>query len=471
MSVLDLVPSIVIPTITGYIIVSWLLRNDPASSRGERVALGWGVGSGLTIYLMLLMGLAKIPFSARTVTLLLLAVMLLFCLLLLRDRINPFSAPMGLGAFLPQEFFSPRGWRLTVTVLLALWLIIKLAFVFYESTTRPIFSWDAWNHWSAAGKIFFYEKGLLLDPDSEFYFGRGYRFMGHPLLNPLLQTWTSLWLGEFHEVYAKAWSAFYFFSILGVFYYAVKREAGVFYAVLGVFFLSSIPLLTYHGTVAYSDLPLAYYGLAGGTLFWKYMRRGGESMLALSGVFVAMATLTKNEGIFFFIAIVFALAIFLVLESRPIITGLMAFLAPAAILMAPWFVFKATQGLGFGHGGAGSEVTLFVDPNYPEKSGIHWQVLPVIAKDFFTRANYNLIFPFWVLLTIWRIRDILRSDIRYLYLVIFGVMSMFLFVYLFIEFAAVVEATGLQRNTMTYLPLLLFTIMMLALRPNRNSGT
>lgn len=457
MSALSTAIALLLPTGCGYLVVGYFLRDDPRSGMLEKLALGYGAGAGIVTFVMFLAGVAGVPFGAPVITAGAGAVAGFFYYLTRRDGKSPFRASRPAGPGL-------AGWRLYLAIIMGVWVAAKLAFVFYEGTARPIFSWDAWNHWSTAGKVFFYDRGLLLDRTSEFYFGAGYRFLGHPLLNPLLQTWTALWLGEFHEVYAKSWAIFYFFGLLGTFYFAAAREAGRLGALAGVFFLAGVPLLTYHGTTAYSDLPLAYYGLAGTAAFWGYLRGGNRDLLALAGLFVSMGALTKNEGLFFFIAIGAALAVHLASEKKPVVAGLAAFLIPCVILMGPWMAFKAVNGLGFGHSGGEAGIALLSDPKYPEAHGVHWQVLPVIARDFFLRANYNLIFPFWIALTLWRRKDVLGSPVRYLYVIVLSVISMFLVVYLLVEFSAVTEATGLQRNTMTYLPVLFFTVLVLLAR-------
>lgn len=463
-----LIISLAIPVASGFFIAGWFLGRDSGVGVIERLAAGTGVGLGLTANVLFLEGVAGVPFGASAAAAPVVLVAAAFYLLCRREGSTPFrTAGGGVGE-------GMGGWRLYAFLILGAWLVAKTAFVFHEGFMRPVFSWDAWNNWSSGAKLFFHSRGLLLDPESGFFFGSGYRFIGHPLTNTLLQVWTALWLGEFHEVFVKGWAALFFVSLLGVFYGAARREARGLAPVVGVSLLATVPLVTYHGTVAYSDLPLAFFALAATSMFWRFMKTGDLRVLALSGVFVSFAALTKNEGLFFILAIGFALVLYLVLERRPLLPALAAFAAPCVVLIGPWFAFKAINGLGFGHSGETAEVKLFHDPNYPEAPReIHWVVLPVIIKDFFLRANYSLIFPFWVLITVFSARDVLTTRVRYMYVVAGSVISMFLAVYLLVEYAAVIESTGLQRNTMTYLPIVAFTCYVLAVRRflGKNEGS
>lgn len=452
--------SILIPIIAGFLLLRLSFEYD-----GE-YAFEWffyaiGLGYGLLSYAMFLLGLIGARYSPLTITVVFAVVVCIALVLLFRFR--------GVTPPKPGRSISEKlsGWRLYLALFIAAWVLVRVGFVFCESFSRPIFTWDAVSNWSAGAKLFYYDRGLVLNPGDENFFGMGYRvFLGHPLHTILLQVWTALWVGRFSEVYVKAWSFFYYIGVLGVFYYAVKREAGTFYAFLALFFLSSVPLLTYHGMVSYSDLPLSFYALASTVCFFRYTRTGNMRLLSLSSIFLAMGCFTKNEGLFFFIAVGFALLLFLLLEKKPLRRSLIHFLLPFALVIGPWFVFKYAYGFGFGHSDAGSGFNWLSDPTYGATAGrgVHWEIFGVFFKRFFMEANFNLIFPFWLFVTVFYIRKVFKTDVRYLYTITLSVIAMFLFVYLTLEVTAVTENTGVNRNALTYIPLIFFTTAVLCVR-------
>ncbi|MBI5893616.1 MAG: glycosyltransferase family 39 protein, partial [Deltaproteobacteria bacterium] len=299
MSELRLLFALFLPTLVGFLFASWLLKNDEEMTIFDRIFFGYGLGLGFISYSMFILGISGIKYTLLNVifsqVLFIVGISALFVY-----SGTPFSNIFGYKTKLKTLTNGMNKWKYFGIGLIALWILFKVSFVLYEGLNRPIYSWDVWANWAAGAKFIFYEKGLNLDLDSEFFFGKWYRaFLGHPLHNPLLQVWVSLCLGEFHEIYAKAWTPFYFISLLGIFFFAVKRDTSLWTALIATLLLSSAPLLTYHATDAYSDLPMGYYALAGVITLWRYIKTGNRNLLFLSGVFIGIGVFTKNEGVFF----------------------------------------------------------------------------------------------------------------------------------------------------------------------------
>jgi hypothetical protein len=461
MNFIAIIFSFLIPTLSGFLFVSWLLGEKSETSLIERIILGFGIGMGLVTYEIFLMGVVGIPFSLSIIA----AGQVIFSLLMI---FLIYYSGRQLGSLLSRApgsaFFDgaarPRGLYLFVSIFLLGWIAIKVVLVFHEGMTRPMFSWDTWANWAAGAKFFFYQKGLFLERGSEHFFGDGYRaFLGHPLHTTLLQVWTALWLGEFHEAYVKLWNSFYFLATLGLFFFFLKRESSWFYALLMTFFLSTIPLLTFHGTSGYAELPLAFYSLVAALLFFRYMKSADRGLLALSGVSLAMGIMTKNEGLFFVVAVGFTLFLFLIFTRRKFFANILWFVLPFVIFSAPWFIFKRVYGLGFGHSGDDSSVAWLADPNLEVEAGrsLYWEVFPALFESVFLSINFNLLFLFSILFTLLGLRTILISNLKYLYVIIIVVIAQFLFVYLAIEMAAVTEFTGVFRNMLTFISIIFFT--------------
>ncbi len=454
MDIIYLIISMTLPVAGGAFFVRWLLRSDTLMDRGEALFFGIGAGFGFTAFSMFILGLARVPFSRASEGLPILLLTVIFFVLSRRAGAKTNGLPNARGPGL-------RGWRLYFTIIMASWIALKVGFVSYEALTRPVYSYDIYTNWAVSGKFFYYRAGLLLDPLDEHFFGRGYRaFIGHPLHLPLLQTWIAIALGKFHEVYVKAPGALYFIGVLGVLYHAVKREAGAFYALITVFFLATVPIFTVHGQDSYADLPLCFFALAGTVTLWRFLRDDNLSYLLLSGIFFAMAIFVKNEGVFFALAGGSVLALYLFMRKRSFITPLTAFIIPMIILVGPWLLFKFHYGFGFGHSGPSSGFEWFssnpLDPSAP-RTGVHWEVLGIGLREIFLTANYNVIFPLWIVASLIAIISIAKTKLKYLYMITLLVASMFFFTYLTLEVTAVTQRTGIHRNTLTYLPLIYFT--------------
>jgi hypothetical protein len=222
-------------------------------------------------------------------------------------------------------------------------------------------------------------------------------------------------------------------------------------------------VFTVHGQDAYSDLPLSFFALSGTVALWRFLRDDNLSYLTLSGIFFGMAMFVKNEGLFFPLAGGFVLVVFLFARKKAFLRPLTAFILPMIILIGHWLAFKTHYGIGFGHSGPSSGFKWFSsDPLNPAAAagGVHWEVLPRGLKEILFSANLGLIFPLWIFAGIFGRRILLRTEIKYLYMIILIVFSMFTFIYLTLEVTAVMEETGIHRNILTYLPIMFFATVL-----------
>lgn len=464
--------ALIIPSATGTALVCWVLKGTD-SGAVDRLVFGYGAGLGLLVMEIFLIGLLRIPFSAVTITIGQVILFVIFLFLSKRARGERRTDGTLADRGSPPHSAPLTGLWTCLFAVMALWVAAKVGFVFYETFSRPLHSWDTWGNWSAGAKAFFYAKGLILEPTAEDFFAKGYRaFLGHPLHSPLVQVWISLWLGKFSEIYVKGWTFFYFLTMLGMVYSAVRRESDIFWAMAAVFFMASMPLLTYHGQDAYSDFPLSWHALAGALLFWRFTSTEQRRYLGLAGLFTGIGMTVKNEGLFFLIALSCAIFLYSFRSRKDLMANFIWFLVPVALMAGPWYLFKAAYGFGFGHSGEESGYRWLSDPKYGHDAPreVHWDVIPSVLREMFMRANFGLLFSFWAALSVLGHRHILGTTIRYLYVMVFLVMAMFLFLYLTLEHTTVIEVTGINRNMLTYVPIVFFTTAFVALKFRKGSG-
>jgi 4-amino-4-deoxy-L-arabinose transferase-like glycosyltransferase len=486
-----LLAAILIPTVNGFLVSAWFLKNDPQSSVMERVVLGFGLGLGFLTFEIFILGALEVSFSVRIISLI---QAVFFCSLILNYRfvgglnrafLFGSRSASGVGSFFVNPFKGGFSLKSLAVVIMLLWIGLKALFVLDECLARPIYSIDAWGHWASGAKFFFYERGFLLDPSKWNYFGRGYRVeLSYPLHLSLIELWAALWLGHFHEAYVKIWSALYFLALVIFFFTAAAREVGRFRSLIWVFFLVSAPLMVYHGIEGLSDLPLAFYTFTGVVFFWRYMKSRDMRLLALSGLLIGMAICTKYEALFFFAALLLALSVSMIVKREKVLVSVAAFLLPVLIIAGPWLFFKKISNLSTTHGVAESRIASFVKKKDVTKEQesignggvtreqgtlkrpaaaqrvaqpvIHWEIFDDIFIMLFTSANYNLIFSFWLLLSLLCYKKIWRTDLKYLYLVQITVFFLFILLYLVVAPEVVTEGFAIYRNVLSYLPLLYF---------------
>lgn len=451
-TIFNLITAIALPSISGFLLISILSRKLEISFL-EKCSVGYGLGMGIVAFLGFLLGIAGIAFTFISLAVTLsISILFLAILFLLIKKPDQFTCSRRRFTFNFSELFTLK----TFGVLLILfWILFKIFFVFFEGMNRPLVSSDALLNLSSGAKFFYFQKGFLLDPSSEHFFAQDYRlFTGHPLLTGFVQIWISNAIGVWSEIYVKAWSPFYFLAILAVLYSSVRQAIDCNVAFLAAFFLSAVPLLSYHGQDGYADLPLAFYALSGTVYLWRYLERNESHALIISGILMGMAAFTKNEGIFYCISAGFVLFAYNILQRRSPWTGAHLFAIPVFLYILPWYIFKMYYGIGFGHGEETSGVTW--------TQSLHFEVIGLYFNEIFLTANHGLIFSFLIVLGLLRYKDVVRSNIKYIYILIFSVMFMFLFVYITtLDFASVTDRTACNRNTMTFVPIAFFAVALL----------
>ncbi len=448
----------IITTLSGYLLASIFMREIEGVGPMERLFAGYGLGLGVLTFQMVIMGALGASFTLETVTSVNLLISAVTLYILSRGgslKLSLLGAPTTRYLY---KVVKPFGVRDVFLWALAAWIVFRCLFVFFDSISTPLYSVDAWSNWSAGAKLFFFEGGLL-GPADEHYLGEGYRrFLGHPLHTPLSQVWLALWLGEFHEVYVKLWNVFYYYSVLGIFYLAIRREAGAGYALIMTFFLSSAPLFTYHGADALAELPLSYYNLVSIVFLFIYMKSGNFKSLILSGLLMGMGLSTKNEAILFIGASLLSLLIFTISEKRPLLKSAAAYLIPLVTVSAPWLILKTINGIGVGHSGEKSGIEWFNAPFGPASvDDTYLELIGQILYQLFLSPNFSLLFPFWVVVTIIGAKLIIKTELKYLYVIVCSVISGYIFIYLTLEVTAVTDVSGIHRNILTYMPILFYT--------------
>ncbi len=154
--------------------------------------------------------------------------------------------------------------RVLFAVALAL-IVIRGAGLALEVAWRPVQPWDAWSHWGTKAKVWFEFRRMVpfVTPPEWLASGDLMVFTDqrptYPGTVPLLQVWTSLWLGTWNDAWMNApWPAL--FASLGFASYAQARRAGIDASVAMIFtwLLLSLPFLDLHVALAgMADLFLA----------------------------------------------------------------------------------------------------------------------------------------------------------------------------------------------------------------------
>ncbi len=446
--------AILLPTLTGFLFVSYFSRYEDKHNLFERLCFGFGMGTALLTFEMFIVGLLQIRFSLHLFSAVQILTMILFGSLLFKSKytfIELFEFRLSSEMGIP--FLNNSKAQLILFLLLTSWILLKFFLITRTSYILPVFAWDSLENWSSAAKFFFYEKGLALEHSEEHFFGTGYRtFLNYPLHVPLIQVWFSLCIGNIHEAYIKYWNVIYFISVVGLLFFALKREVSAIIAIFAAFFLSSVPLLTFHATQAYADLPLSYYALAVTVYFRKYMKSeqkdANYGILTVMGLFAAFCLWTKIEGVLFCLAFSTTLIFYLFLKrngTKELLNSICFYLLPISIISFSWFSFILLNSIS----GRGLEGFL--------TSGLHFEVFPIIWDQIMFSANFNIIFIFFFTMLFLSIKSVFNSDLKYLLIALLLIMLMYLFIYVTTDnYKWVMDLAAINRNILTLIPMLYY---------------
>lgn len=236
----------------------------------------------------------------------------------------------GVGAFV---FFAgvlaPRSWRMTALpsqpapvlnrqiagihrlvfgICLAL-LASRVLVLGLEIGTRPLFAWDALQHWTKQAKVFFDQGSTVPYVALNEWLamgGKGVYTNMHPdyaITTPLLQTWTNVALGSWHDsLMSFPWLLI--FVSLGLVFYAQARVAKIdsTTAIAATYMALSLPYLNVQVALpGYADLLVALSFLAAFAAFynWSCDRQSWQALLCILCALCGL--LVKNEGFYWFL--------------------------------------------------------------------------------------------------------------------------------------------------------------------------
>lgn len=262
----------------------WARCGTPRRSNATQWAAAYALGAVLTTCAMALAGLAGVPFrrpwlAAGAAVLIAVAV---------GFRRRSYDA-----ATETHPTVSPRLPAIARAGLASL-LAVKVGFVLVELLHRPITGWDSFAVWTLRAKVWAARGGLVLDRGDWFFYGGAAR-PDYPPHISLLQTWTGVWIGDWHDVLVNLPWGFYYLSLLAFCYCATAPRLGRDWALATTFALAGIPLVVVHAALGgYADLVLATHFLLAAALLWQPQ---SASDRRLGFLFALSLPLIKLEGI------------------------------------------------------------------------------------------------------------------------------------------------------------------------------
>lgn len=321
-----------------------------------------------------------------------------------------------------------------VLALVSIAVIFLLGFL--SAVTLPMFYWDSFAHWALRAKVSLEAGSFVID---------GVIQPQYPVLLHSLQMLFSP-LGFYDQVVNTATFLLSFTTFLSIFY-IVYRSRDLLSASLVLALLTGIPLVAIHLRQGMGDIHIVGYVLLSALLLDQALSSCNRSNLLLSAIFVAAASWTKYEGLYFGVLPWLMITVAHALRTRSIGDNIRYGIFPAIILTAPWPILTLVRGLNLSaHGGS---------------FALHPEAIPFLVQQLFALGTFGIhwwaIFIIGVLLFSVEWRNPLRFLLDHPS-ILWGILSfiLLLVVYLFTnEVRGLIHRDNFSRAM--FLPTLLFT--------------
>jgi|GEM_PF-5762595 len=201
---------------------------------------------------------------------------------------------------------------------------------------------DGWSNWAFKARVAFVEGGwarsYFMHPWPQFIHS------DYPLLIASVEAWAFAFLGRIDESAIKIIFPFFYLGLLVLFYVAAREVRSTRAALLFAVLLGTTPYLSSIAAPSgYADVALMLYVFGAVVFIRRWFLRGSSADLLVGAILAALGVWVKREGIVYWGVNLAAITLWLVLahsfSGRERVRWLLIFLLPAAVIIAPWFIF------------------------------------------------------------------------------------------------------------------------------------
>lgn len=461
MNLLWLPVGLILPTLSGWFLLRLLEGRHLVLLRTERLALGLLFGLTGTMFVTFLAHLAGLVLFTRWgfISVQVALTVLLTIARLLQWKLSPRPTPYALP---PTPSHRSPLWIKLALALVLLWTIAKIAFgSFILVTTPPIFD-DTLKNWNFRARVFYETHTLDVGAPAD---AETNTLSAYPPFVSLAKTELASFAGVWDEGLVNSIQVVWFLALLTLLFSALRRHLPSPWALLGVILLASLPLELFQGVNAYADVFLSCHLLATVVLvvhgFLETDRARRSAFMRLAALAIALLTITKNEALLLYLPLLLALLagglVFSVragrMSRREAFTALLWCALFALAITFPWILFKWVHGLAFGNAKS-------VSTDY----AIGWQpgVLRTLWINTFFEGNWNLLFPLFLLLLIFRWREAFRGSLAPFTFFVLATLSLQISLFLFTSLSVeALKQTGFGRGIIQIVPLIVLVTTVL----------
>jgi len=431
-----------LPTIIGIVLLSWLEKGRQRWGGGEKIALGFVLGSGILGFYMFYLAVLKIPFSFWTISPLFLVFFFGGLIIVKKQGFNKlihFSRPV---------IFDRKNMGGKVLVAgLAVLLFGKMLLIGFNVIFAPTYFDDSVANYNYKAKVFYYNRSVNFAEEHPDYLG-GYR-PAYPQGISLIKTWVTICLGHWEEYAVNLYTLFVFIALGVISYFNLVRIISRLLSFIFTYILLSIPLLTFHGGYAHIDIVVGLYFFSGIVYLIRWIREGDRHSLFLSAFLFGIGLSIKDEMLALFVCAplltLVTYQIFSRVKIKNILKTTFQYIGVALILNVPWFITKFVYQLQMG-------------PRPDQRAfEFHPEAFKILASYLFNTGNYNILWPVFfcsIILSCFLPR---KTELKYILISISGALFITLYLFIFTPFFEFLKiGTTINRALLIILPVIIF---------------
>ena len=430
MLTLKLTLSVLAIYLIGYALLKFVLP-DAKRHFAEKLALSFGLGGGAISLVSVLMFHARVALNLTNL-------LFIFCPLVIgflyMERKSLFRRNLSEPSIHTPLVFLPKDLSV-LEIFLIIIIVVSIGLVSFQALFKPMFTYDALSIWALKARIFFKEQTIFTD---DFYNSdRLHYHPRYPLLIPLVENWIYNCLGCVNDRLVKIIFPLFYFSLISVFYSTQRRLFSRRHSLIFTALLATIPAFVRSdkGGAAfsgYADVPLAFFYTTSVIHLFFWMKYRKREDIIISAIFSGLAMFTKDEGLGLFVITVFCLSIFVLFNSKKEIIkqnikSFSVYIIIPILIILPWLIISTGM------------PTFSEEENYPGRltmSAIigNFSRAPTISssfcKEFLDIKRWNILWILSGIAVIGSFRLILKSPIKYIFLILLLDFTMFVLVYI-----------------------------------------
>lgn len=182
--------------------------------------------------------------------------------------------------------------RLTLRIVCGILLSLQLFFSFAHAVVLPTYHIDSLTNWTMRSKVSFYDHAIAFDSTE----ARGVAKPQYPFLFHSLQMVVNEGNTEWSDRTANAVTFLLTVSAFAALFFMIQKKKNTDMALLAITCIAGIPLLSFHLSQGYGDLPLALFLCLSFVCLWVWKKESDAKWLLLSGLMMTAAVWTKSEG-------------------------------------------------------------------------------------------------------------------------------------------------------------------------------